>query len=112
MAKTYALVGTGGRARMFYEAILGPHREQSRLLALCDTNQVRMDFTNKVMVEELSGQAVPTYKAADFGKMIAEQKPDTIIVTSIDRTHHNYIIAALEAADALSRPVTEEMVER
>ena len=91
MAKTYALVGTGGRARMFYEAILGPHREQSRLLALCDTNQVRMDFTNKVLVEELSGQAVPTYKAAEFDKMIAEQKPDTIIVTSIDRTHHNYI---------------------
>ena len=23
MAKTYAIVGTGGRARMFYEAILG-----------------------------------------------------------------------------------------
>ncbi len=110
MAKTYALVGTGGRARMFYEAILGQHREQSRLLALCDTNQVRMDFTNKVLVEELSGQAVPTYKAADFDKMIAEQKPDTIIVTSIDRTHHHYIIAALEAGcDVITeKPMTTD----
>ena len=79
MAKTYALVGTGGRARMFYEAILGPHREQSRLVALCDTNQLRMDFTNKVIAEELSGAAVPTYKAADFARMIAETRPDTII---------------------------------
>src|SRR5690606_17296606 len=49
MAKTYALVGTGGRARMFYEAILGPHRSEARLVALCDTNQVRMDYTNSVI---------------------------------------------------------------
>ncbi|GHA37685.1 dehydrogenase [Devosia pacifica] len=97
MSKTYALVGTGGRARMFYEAILGPHSEHSRLVALCDTNQARMDYTNGVIENELSGKAVPTYKAADFSKMIAEQKPDTVIVTSIDRTHHIYIIAALEA---------------
>jgi predicted dehydrogenase len=110
MAKTYALVGTGGRARMFYEAILGPHREQSRLVALCDTNQVRMDFTNKVIVEELSGEAVPTYKATDFARMIAEQKPDTVIVTSIDRTHHHYIIAALEAGcDVITeKPMTTD----
>jgi Predicted dehydrogenases and related proteins len=110
MAKTYAIVGTGGRARMFYEAILGPHREQSRLVALCDTNQVRMDFTNSVIVGELNGQAVPTYKAADFGKMVGDHKPDTVIVTSIDRTHHHYIIAALEAGcDVITeKPMTTD----
>ena len=97
MAKTYAIVGTGGRARMFYEAILGPHREHSRLVALCDTNQVRMDYTNRVISGELNGQAVPTYKAGDFATMLAETRPDTVIVTSIDRTHHKYIIAAMEA---------------
>lgn len=96
MAKTYAIVGTGGRARMFYEAILGPHKDNSRLVALCDTNQTRMDFTNRLFVEELGGQAVPTYKAHDFERMIAEQKPDYVIVTSIDRTHHRYIIGAME----------------
>ncbi|WEK04803.1 MAG: Gfo/Idh/MocA family oxidoreductase [Candidatus Devosia phytovorans] len=110
MAKSYAIVGTGGRARMFYEAILGPHREHSRLVALCDTNQTRMDFTNKVIAEELSGQSVPTYKAADFATMIAECKPDTIIVTSVDRTHHLYIIAALEAGcDVITeKPMTTD----
>ncbi|MCS6758931.1 MAG: hypothetical protein MO852_07810 [Candidatus Devosia euplotis] len=86
MAKTYALVGTGSRDRMFYKAILEPHREQSRLVTLRDTNQARMDFTNKVIAQELSGTAVPTYKAADFATMIAEHKPDTVIATSIDRT--------------------------
>jgi len=110
MAKTYAIVGTGGRARMFYEAILGPHREHSRLVALCDTNQVRMDYTNGVIAGELSGQKVPTYKADRFAAMIAECKPDTIIVTSIDRTHDRYIIAALEAGcDVITeKPMTTD----
>ena len=61
MAKTYAIVGTGGRARMFYEAILGPHKDNSRIVALCDTNQTRMDYTNRVFTDELGGAAVPTY---------------------------------------------------
>ncbi|MBD8067252.1 Gfo/Idh/MocA family oxidoreductase [Devosia sp. PTR5] len=110
MTKTYALVGTGGRARMFYEAILGPHRDQSRLVALCDTNQTRMDYTNRVIEGELGGEAVPTYKAADFQTMLAETKPDTVIVTSIDRTHHIYIIAALEAGcDVITeKPMTTD----
>ena len=110
MAKTYALVGTGGRARMFYEAILGPHKDQSRLVALCDTNQVRMDYTNRVIEKEFGGQALPTYKAADFAAMLAAHKPDTVIVTSIDRTHHLYIIAALEAGcDVITeKPMTTD----
>src|SRR5690606_37086407 len=110
MTKTYALVGTGGRARMFYEAILGPHRDQSRLVALCDTNQARMDFTNGVIERELSGRPVPTYRAADFATMLATEKPETVIVTSIDRTHHKYIIAALEAGcDVITeKPMTTD----
>lgn len=110
MTKTYALVGTGGRARMFYEAILGPHRGQSRLVALCDTNQVRMDYTNRVIEQELSGTPLPTYKAGDFAAMLAAHRPDTVIVTSIDRTHHKYIIAALEAGcDVITeKPMTTD----
>jgi predicted dehydrogenase len=95
---------------MFYEAILGPHREHSRLVALCDTNQTRMDYTNRAMQGELGGKALPTYKAADFAEMIRKEKPDTIIVTSIDRTHHRYIIAAMEAGcDVITeKPMTTD----
>ena len=39
---------------------------------------------------------VPTYKAADFDKMIADVHPDKVIVTSMDRTHHQYICRAME----------------
>jgi predicted dehydrogenase len=95
---------------MFYEAILGPHREHSRLVALCDTNQIRMDYTNGVIEREFKGQPVPTFKAADFADMIRQHKPDTVIVTSIDRTHHQYIIAALEAGcDVITeKPMTTD----
>ncbi|MCW5723030.1 MAG: Gfo/Idh/MocA family oxidoreductase, partial [Devosia sp.] len=59
---------------------------------------------------ELGGTAVPTYKAGDFAAMVREHKPDTIIVTSIDRTHHHYIIAALEAGcDVITeKPMTTD----
>ena len=39
---------------------------------------------------------VATYKAHDFDRMIEKQKPDAVIVTSMDRTHHTYIIRAME----------------
>lgn len=38
---------------------------------------------------------VPAY--ANFRKMLKEQSPDGVIVATVDRYHHQYIIAALEA---------------
>src|SRR5690625_7808523 len=34
--------------------------------------------------------------AHEFDDMIATEKPDIVIVTSVDRTHHTYIVRALE----------------
>jgi len=42
--KRYVQVGTGGRARMFYEAIATVYRNECELVAFCDMSQVRMDF--------------------------------------------------------------------
>lgn len=36
------------------------------------------------------------YKAHDFDKMIAETKPDKVIIITMDRTHDIYIISDLE----------------
>ena len=110
LRKKYVLVGTGSRARMFYGAIAGQYHNSSELVAICDTNQTRMDYTNKVLTEELSSQAVPTYKAENFGKMLKDTSPDTVIVTSIDRTHHRYIIEALESGcDVITeKPMTTD----
>ena len=94
--KRYVHVGTGQRAWMYLTALAGKHADVGTLCAICDTNQHRMDYWNRYLGEKYHFGPVPTYKAADFDRMIAEQKPDTVIVTSIDRTHHYYICRAME----------------
>ncbi len=110
MKKRYAQVGIGGRARFFYEAIAGTYQETAQLVAFCDVNQTRMDYANKILQENYQYAAVPTYKMEDFEKMIAQEKPDWVIVTSIDRTHHKYITRAMElGCDVISeKPMTTD----
>ena len=78
------------------------------LLAFCDVNQQRMDFNNQLIKESFGKGPLPTYKAHEFDRMISEQKPDAVIVTSIDRTHHRYICRAMElGCDAITeKPMT------
>jgi predicted dehydrogenase len=106
--KRYAQVGTGGRAAFFYEAIAGTYRDTSELVAFCDVNQTRMDYANQVIQGKHGARAVPTYTFDRFDQMIRETKPDTVIVTSIDRTHHRYIVRAMElGCDVVSeKPMT------
>lgn len=103
----YAVVGTGGRAAFFYEAIVRDFKGKALLVAFCDTNQTRMNVAN-ARVQELGLQSLPTYKAADFDQMVKDTRPDVVIVTTIDRTHHKYIIRAMElGCDVLSeKPMT------
>ena len=96
MVKKYALVGPGGRAEFFYGAMVKDYRETSELLAFCDVNQTRMDYANRLLEEKYGHPKVATYLASKFDQMIEEKKPDIVIVTSVDRTHHTYIVRALE----------------
>ncbi|GHO81067.1 dehydrogenase [Ktedonobacter sp. SOSP1-85] len=94
--KRYALVGTGARARMFIDALITTYRDVAELVAFCDLSQVRMDWYNQ-RLQTLAGlPPLPTYHAEQFDEMIAETHPDTVIVTTIDATHHLYIIRAME----------------
>jgi predicted dehydrogenase len=94
--RRYALVGTGARARMFIDALITTYRDGAELVAFCDLSQVRMNWYNR-RLQELAGlPPVPTYHAEQFDRMIAETHPDTVIVTTIDGTHHIYIVRALE----------------
>ena len=106
--KTYAVVGTGSRAGMFVRAVTDTYKEHCRLVALCDPSQVRMDWHNGRLESP-----IPTFKAADFEQMIREAKPDTVIVTTVDATHHQYIIRALElGCDVISeKPMTTDEVK-
>jgi predicted dehydrogenase len=94
--KRYAIVGLGIRSKMYSEAILDPFRENAALVGFCDVNRSRMEYYNRRFAERYQAAPVPMYSAAGFPRLIAEQAPDTVIVTSVDRTHHEYIIAALD----------------
>ena len=71
MKKRYALVGTGGRAEFFYGAIVKDFQETSELVAICDVNQTRMNFTNGLLVNKYEYNAVPTYKADQSTRLIS-----------------------------------------
>ena len=107
--KKYVIVGSGGRSRMFYDALTKTYKDTTELVALCDTNQTRMDFSNAA-IKKMGGKVAKTYKAQDFEKMIKKEKPDTVIVTTIDRMHHHYIIRAMElGCNAISeKPMTTD----
>ncbi|AIQ38818.1 Gfo/Idh/MocA family oxidoreductase [Paenibacillus sp. FSL R7-0297] len=106
--KKYVIVGTGGRAEFFYGALVTVYNETSELVAICDVNQTRMNFANQMLTDKYGYHEVPTYKAENFDRMIAETKPDYVLVTTIDRTHHKYIIRAMElGCDVISeKPMT------
>ncbi len=95
MRKKYVQIGVGGRARMFYEAIATKYQDTAELVAVCDLSQTRMDFTNK-RLKELGASEVPTYYYLDYEKMLDDHKPDYVIITTVDRTHHDYMIRAMK----------------
>jgi predicted dehydrogenase len=95
--KRYVLVGTGGRAISFIEPLVTRYRESGELLALCDMSATRMAHYNALLTGTLGGHALPTYAADHFDAMLRDQRPDVVIVTSKDSTHHDYIIRALRA---------------
>lgn len=94
--KKYVVVGVGGRARVYYESLVRDYKDICELAAFCDINRTRCEYANRVIKEEFGVEPVPIYNIDEFEKMLAEQKPDKVIVTSIDRTHHRYIIKAME----------------
>lgn len=90
------LIGTGGRAEFYYGAIVSDFQETCELVAFSDINQIRLDYANKLLQDKYGVAAINTYTADRFDEMIETEKPDIVIVTSVDRTHHRYIIRAME----------------
>ena len=93
--KRYAIVGTGGRHAMYRDAIIRKFKRHSELVALCDNNEGRMRLSNRRIAEK-GHPEVPTYSDADFDRLVAEVKPDVVIVTTRDSFHDKYIVRAME----------------
>lgn len=106
----YAIVGTGSRATMYIDALCGTYSGPCDLVALCDTSPVRISYHNQRLADRYGRAEVPAYAAADFAQMITRERPDVVIVTTVDAHHHRYIVAALEhGCDAITeKPMTTD----
>lgn len=102
----YAIVGTGGRSTMFRQAIRNTYRSSCKLVALCETNEIRA----RNWASDMDGAKPPIYAPDDFLKMIQKEKVQTVVVTTIDRCHHRYIVDAMKAGcDVISeKPMTTD----
>ena len=94
--KRFALVGAGARARLYLDALSGKFRDGNELVAVCDSNPGRLALAARICSQ--GGIRAPqTWLAADFDTLLRETRPDTVIVTTPDVTHDDYIVRALDA---------------
>ncbi|MGH3391620.1 MAG: Gfo/Idh/MocA family oxidoreductase [Actinomadura sp.] len=92
----YAIVGTGARAELYTRALAVEYAERCELVALADTNPERMRAYNETLAA-LGAPAATEYPAAEFDRMLDRENVDVAIVTTVDRFHDQYIVAALDA---------------
>jgi predicted dehydrogenase len=81
---------------MFLRALAVEHADTAELVGLADVNATRMAAHNRWLAD-LGAQPVPAYPAAEFAAMLTKERVDEVLVTSVDRTHADYVVAALEA---------------
>ena len=100
--KRIALVGTGHRGTsMWGMNVVGGYSEWVEFVAICDQNPLRAERARGFI-----GVDAPIY--TDFQQMLAETKPDTVIVCTRDSNHDEVIVRSLEAgADVITeKPMT------
>ncbi|MFC5469886.1 Gfo/Idh/MocA family protein [Cohnella suwonensis] len=103
MRTKYAIVGAGHRGlHMFALPIARQFGEVAELTGIYDVNPVRARY-----MSEACGNA-PVYD--DFDRMLINSGVDTVIVTTIDYYHDEYIIRALRAGcDVITeKPMTTD----
>jgi len=102
--KRIALVGTGIRGTSFWgKPIVDNYGDIIEFVGLCDINPGRLEWAKSYM-----GVKCPVF--TDFDEMIAKTKPEMVIVTTVDATHHKFIIRAMElGVDVLTeKPMTTD----
>ncbi|MFA5688514.1 MAG: Gfo/Idh/MocA family oxidoreductase [Kiritimatiellales bacterium] len=111
LRKRYVIIGAGRRSELFSDSILGSYAEVAELVGYCDPNPVRPAYYNSVYAEKYNAPPVPVFPATEFDRMLEQQRPDFVIVSCIDRLHHEYIVRALDAGcDVITeKPMTTDI---
>lgn len=87
-----ALVGTGHRGTgMWGKELLAGWSDEVEMVGLCDINPMRLARARDAM------GAVDAPLFSDFDRMLAETRPQRVIVCTPDSTHDDFIVRALEA---------------
>lgn len=98
------LVGTGVRGTSFWgKRLVDQYSDILEFVGLCDINEGRLAYAKTYM-----GVNCPTF--TDFEEMVSTTKPDLVIVTTKDSTHHEFIIKGLDmGCDVLTeKPLTTD----
>ncbi len=98
------LVGTGVRGISFWgKRLVEQYPDILEFVGLCDINPGRVAYAKEFM-----GVTCPTF--TNFEQMITQTKPDLVIVTTKDSTHHEFIIKGLQmGCDVLTeKPLTTD----
>jgi len=88
--RRYALVGTGVRGTsMWGRSVVQRYPDVVEFVGLCDINPLRVEAGKKAM-----GVSCPTFTKLD--QMLETVKPDALIVTTVDTTHADCIMTAMQ----------------
>lgn len=93
----FAYVGTGGRVRMFLDPAARRYAADAEIVGLCDVSLVRATYHRERLRSLFGYREVPVYPAADFGRMLRDTQPDTVVVCTVDSEHDRYIVESLRA---------------
>lgn len=97
-SKKYVIVGNGIRSNMFFHYLCDAARGHGhQLVGFCDVNPGRMAYYNRLRADQYNLPPVATADPDGFEQLLADQQADGVIVVSIDRTHDEYIVRAMEA---------------
>lgn len=102
--KRLAIVGTGIRGTTFWgKRILENYPDLVDFVGLCDINPGRAEFARSYI-----NTTCPLF--TNFEEMMINTRPDMLVVTTVDATHHEFIIKGLEmGVDVLSeKPMTTD----
>jgi predicted dehydrogenase len=105
--KRLAIVGTGVRASKFWgKYVVENYSDVTEFVALCDTNPGRLETVKKSM-----GVNCPTF--TNFDEMLNKVPIDLLFVTTVDATHDEFIVKALERNInvATEKPMTTDEVK-
>lgn len=102
--KRIALIGTGHRGTGFWgETVAKNFGDVVEFVGLCDKNPGRVAWAKQRMKV-----ACPTF--TNFEEMMKTVKPEVVIVTTMDSTHDEFIVKAMEmGADVITeKPMTTD----